>query len=69
MNDCGDGVEFSKWYWMPVCLVLLVPLMFVRDMKAFSWTYLFVDIALVISLVMICIYAALNSTSKSSSDV
>ena len=50
---------------MPICVGLLAPLMFVRDMKAFSWTYLFVDIALVVSLLMICIYAALNSAKYS----
>ena len=56
-DDCSDGFIFDRWYWMPIILAVLAPLMFIRHMKVFAWTYLFVDIALIFSLAMIVIYS------------
>ena len=63
-NDCSDGFVMNKWYWMPIVMLMLVPLVWIRNMKSFAWTYTFIDIAAILSLVTLCVYAAKSSVEQ-----
>ena len=54
----------NKWYWLPIVMLMLVPLVWIRNMKSFAWTYTFIDIAAILSLVTLCVYAAKSSVEK-----
>ena len=57
-NDaCTGGVEIDKWIWMPICMLIYVPLVMVRKIEVFAVTHLFGDIMIIITLIIIFGYA------------
>ena len=60
-EDCSDGLAINRWYWMPILMLIIVPLVCVRNIKSFQWTYTFIDIAAFASLITLCAYATRDS--------
>lgn len=45
---------------MLVCMIIYVPLVFVRKIEVFAVTHLFGDIMIIVTMVVICIYAGID---------
>ena len=61
-NDptCETGVLISKWWFLPICMIIYVPLVFVRKIEVFAPTHLFGDVMIIITMIVICIYAGID---------
>ena len=45
---------------MPICMLIYVPLVMVRKIEVFAVTHLFGDIMIIITVVVICVYASID---------
>ena len=50
----------SKWIWMPICMMLQIPLVMVRRIEVFAMTHVFADAMIIISIITICVYAGMD---------
>ena len=56
-SECSDGFEMGRWVWMPICMLLYVPLVMVRKIEVFASTHVFGDIMIIITMIIIFGYA------------
>ena len=59
-NTCAGGVTISPWWFMLICMAIYVPLVFVRKIEVFAVTHLFGDIMIIVTIVVVCIYAGIE---------
>ncbi len=58
-NDkCLGGHLTNPWIWMPICMAIYVPLVYVRKIEVFAPTHVFGDIMIAITFVVIIGYAS-----------
>lgn len=57
---CEGGVTIDKWWFLPICMIIYVPLVLVRKIEKFAGTHLFADIMIFITLVAIITYATVH---------
>lgn len=50
----------NKWVWMPLCMLLYIPLVMVRKIEVFAVTHVFADAMIIISMIAIFIYAGID---------
>lgn len=50
----------SKWWFLLICMCIFVPLVFVRKISVFATTHLFGDIMIIITIVVLCVYAGID---------
>ena len=53
----------SRWVWLPICMLIYVPLVMVRKIEVFAQTHVFGDIMIIITMIVIFGYAG-SSLSK-----
>ena len=58
--ECDGGTVINKWIWMPICMAIYIPLVLVRKIEVFAVTHLFGDIMIIITIVIIFIYAGMD---------
>jgi solute carrier family 36 (proton-coupled amino acid transporter) len=58
----------DKWYFLPVCFVIFYPLVLVRKIQAFAKFHIFGDIMIIITIVVICVYAGLQDKKEGFED-
>ena len=63
-KKCMDGVEIEKWIWMPICMAIYVPLVMVRKIEVFAITHAFGDAMIIITLIIIFVYAGMDISDK-----
>ena len=54
----------NKWWFLPVCMTIYVPLVLVRKIEKFASTHMFGDIMIFITLVAIITYASINVSDQ-----
>lgn len=58
--NAKDGVNLTvspeKWMWVGICMLIFVPLVWVRKTEKFAFTHIFADIMVLVGLVMVCVY-------------
>ena len=59
-GDSCDVKVIVRWWWMPICMLIFVPLVFVRKIQVFATTHLFADIMIILSLIVIFIYSGID---------
>mmetsp|Transcript_25580 Transcript_25580/g.34194 ORF Transcript_25580/g.34194 Transcript_25580/m.34194 type:complete len:338 (+) Transcript_25580:595-1608(+) len=59
-GDSCDGKVINKWIWMPICMLIYIPLVMVRKIEVFASTHVFADIMIIISLIVIFAYAGID---------
>lgn len=52
----------SKWIWLPICMVLWLPLVMVRRIEVFAMTHVFADAMIIISIIVLATYAGIDIT-------
>ena len=57
-DDCKGGVEINKWIWMPICMLIYIPLVMVRKIEVFAATHAFGDAMIIITLIVLFGYAS-----------
>ena len=57
-SECIDGYEMNRWAWMPICMLIYVPLVMVRKIEVFASTHVFGDIMIIITIIVIFGYAS-----------
>ena len=57
---CPDGDLVNKWIFLPICMAIYVPLVFVRKIEKFAPFHLFSDLMIFLTIITICIFAAKN---------
>jgi proton-coupled amino acid transporter len=57
---CDGGVIINKWWFLPICMIIYVPLVLVRKIEKFAGTHLFADIMIFLTLVAIVTYASVH---------
>ena len=50
----------NKWIWVPICMLLYIPLVMVRKIEVFAVTHVFADAMIIISVLTIFIYAGID---------
>ena len=50
----------SRWWFLLVCMCIYVPLVFVRKIEVFAVTHLFGDIMIIVTIVIVCVYAGIE---------
>ena len=63
-NDCSDGKITSRWWWLLICLVYYMPLIYVRKIEKFSITHIFSDMLIMLSILVLCIYAGKDVSER-----
>ena len=63
-NDCSDGSITDKWWWLLICLGYFLPLIYVRKVEKFSITHIFSDVLIMISILVLCIYAGVDVSNR-----
>ena len=64
LDPCPNGSEINKWIWMPICMAIYVPLVMVRKIEVFAPTHVFGDIMILITIVVIFIYAGIDLSNN-----
>ena len=61
-NDpgCKNGTMIDKWWWMLICMAIYVPLVYVRKIEVFAVTHLFGDVMIIVTMIVICIFAGID---------
>ena len=59
-ETCSDGFNMNKWIWVPICMLLYIPLVMVRKIEVFAVTHVFADAMIIISVLTIFIYAGID---------
>lgn len=59
-DECTGGVDLNVWVWLPICMLIYVPLVMVRKIEVFAATHVFADAMIVITLVIIFAYAGMD---------
>ena len=54
----------GRWVWMPICMLLYVPLVMVRKIEVFASTHVFGDIMIIITMIIIFGYATASFGKK-----
>jgi amino acid permease len=62
-EQCVGGLELNRWVWMPICMAIYVPLVLVRRIEVFAVTHLFADVMIVLTIIIVCIYAGIDIKS------
>ena len=57
---CENGTVIDRWWWMLICMAIYVPLVFVRKIEVFAATHLFGDVMIILTMVVICVYAGID---------
>lgn len=47
----------TVWIWVPICMLLFVPLVWLRKTEKLAFTHLFADVMVGIALIMITVFA------------
>ena len=63
-DDCSDGHEVDKWWFLLICCAIYIPLVMVRKIDIFAATHIFGDIMIIVTVIVICIYAGINVSDK-----
>ena len=58
--ECINGTVINKWWFLLICMIIYVPLVFVRKIEVFAVTHLFGDVMIIITMIVICIYAGID---------
>ena len=61
---CSSGTLINKWWFGLLCMIIYIPLVFVRKIEVFAATHLFGDIMIIITIVVLCIYAGIDVGDK-----
>lgn len=59
-DECTGGVDLNVWVWLPICMLIYVPLVMVRKIEVFAATHVFADAMIVITLIIIFAYAGMD---------
>lgn len=59
-SACDGGVEINKWWFLPFCMCIYVPLVMVRKLEAFAKFHVFSDVMIAVALVAIITYASIH---------
>jgi len=63
-NACFQPMEVRKsvnlWYFLPILMVIYVPLVWIRDMEKLAFTHLISDVIIVVVVVSIFVLAGIN---------
>ena len=59
-GDCIGGTSISKWWFLVICSVIYIPLVFVRKIEVFAPTHIFADIMIFITIITISVYAGIK---------
>ena len=59
-DTCANGTVINKWWFLLICMIIYVPLVFVRKIEVFAVTHLFGDVMIIITMIIICIYAGID---------
>ena len=57
---CEGGVYINKWWFLPLCMVIYVPLVLVRKIEKFAWTHMMADILIFVTLASIITYSSVH---------
>ena len=57
---CFGGTTINKWIWMPICMAIYVPLVWVRKIEVFAVTHIFADVMIIITIIVIFSYAGIS---------
>ena len=58
-DNCADGNSIPQWYFLPICVLLFTPLVYVRKIEVFAATHVFGDIMIAVMLIALTIYASI----------
>lgn len=61
---CADGTVINRWYWLPICMAIFVPLALVRKMENFAATHIFADVMIILTLIAIFSYAGISLSNN-----
>ena len=53
-----DGVQL--WYFLPVLMIIYVPLCWIRDLEKLAWSHLVGDVVILTVVTVICIYSGIE---------
>ena len=61
-SDSGTNLTESpvKWMWVPICMLLFVPLVWLRKTEKLAFTHIFADIMVGVGLIMITVFATIE---------
>ena len=59
-TDCSNGFDMNKWIWMPICMLIYIPLVMVRKIEVFAAFHVFADIMIIITIIAIFVYAGID---------
>lgn len=59
-DECTGGVELNRWVWLPISMMIYVPLVMVRKIEVFAATHVFADAMIIITLIIIFSYAGID---------
>jgi len=59
-SQCDGGTIINRWIWLPICMVIYVPLVMVRRIEVFAATHFFGDCMIIITIIILFIYAGAN---------
>ena len=57
-RDCSSGTLINKWWFLPICMIIYVPLCLVRKIEKFAKTHVFGDIMIFTTLIAIITYSS-----------
>ena len=57
---CANGTVINKWWFLLICCAIYIPLVFVRKIEVFAVTHVFGDAMIIITMIIICIYAGMD---------
>ena len=63
-DSCTGGVELNKWIWLPICAAIYIPLVMVRKIEVFAATHIFADAMIIITTIVIFVYAGMDLGEK-----
>ena len=54
----------NKWIWLPICAIIYIPLVMVRKIEVFAATHIFADAMIIITTIVIFVYAGMDLGEK-----
>lgn len=59
IESCADGKSIPQWWFLPICVLIFAPLVYVRKIEVFAATHVFGDIMIAVMLLALTVYAAI----------